>query len=364
MSKTNKPKTTKDKMKELFEELEIKDTPLVKSVSKTKRKYNKVVDNIPMIEDYNFMADLLFFPETKEGFKYLFVVVDIANQDFDIEAIKDKNPETTLKALKTIFKRKYLDKPYASFKTDGGNEFKGVFNKYLVSEKILHKIGIAGRHRFTSVVERLNKELVKIFNLYMNSKEIKTGKIYKEWTDIIPQVREKLNNIRKIKLLPQNKYRYAAFFTDEKPKYKINQMVHRILDEPRNALNEKQTTKNFRVGDFTFDPIPKKIKQIVYFAGDVPHRYILEGINGVSYAEWELIPNTLKTDEEVDEVKEFIDMSYNKKEKMWYYRIQMFGESKKASGWYSRKDLLKTMEEDKLEEFIDLYKSKLKKKKK
>ena len=82
----------------------------------------------------------------------------------------------------------------------------------------------------------------------------------------------------------------------------------------------------------------------------------------MSYAEWELIPNTLKTDEEVDEVKEFIDMSYNKKEKMWYYKIQMFGESKKDSGWYAHLDLLKTMEEDKIKDFIDLYKSKLKKK--
>lgn len=359
----SKPKTTKNKIEQLLEELEIEDTPLVKSVSKSKRKYNTVMQNIPMMEDYNFMADLLFLPETKEGFKYLFVVVDIANQDFDIEAIKDKKPTTTLKALKTIFKRKYLDKPYASFKTDGGTEFKGVFHKYLVDENILHKSGLPGRHRYTSVVERLNKELVKFFNLYMNSKEIKTGKIYKEWTDILPQVREKLNNIRKIKLLPQNKYKYEAFSTTETPKFKVGDMVHRILDEPRNALNEKQSTNIFRVGDFTFSPIPNKIKQIVYFSGDPAYRYLLEGIQGVSYAGWELIPNTLKINEEVYEIKEIIDISYNRKEKMWYYRIQMFGESKKDSGWYSRVDLLKTMEKDKLEEFIDLYKSKLKKKK-
>ena len=106
-----------------------------------------------------------------------------------------------------------------------------------------------------------------------------------------------------------------------------------------------------------------KIIQIVYFAGDVNYRYLLEGIKGTSFAEWELKPNTLKIDEEVSEMKEIIDMSYNKKEKMWYYRIWMFDENKKDSGWYSHNDLLETVEEEKLNEFIDLYKSKKKKKK-
>ena len=35
--------------------------------------FNKVKDNVPHVEDYNFMADLLLLPETKKGFKYLLV---------------------------------------------------------------------------------------------------------------------------------------------------------------------------------------------------------------------------------------------------------------------------------------------------
>ena len=358
--KTAKNKTT---MKDLYKELEIGDTTLTKPVKKRNQKYNRVIDNIPMIEDYNFMADLLFLPETKNGYKYLLVIVDLSNNEFDIEPIKDKTPKTTLNAMKTIFKRKYLDKPYASVKTDNGNEFKGVFQKYLVDEKILHKVGLTGRHRYTAVVERLNKDLAKLFNLYMNSKEIKSGKVYKEWIDVLPQVREKLNEIRTIELKPQNQYQYKMFSTTDKPKFKVGDMVHRLLDEPRNALNEKQSTNSFREGDFRWSLLTYKIIQIVYFAGDVNYRYLLEGIKGTSFAEWELKPNTLKIDEEVSEMKEIIDMSYNKKEKMWYYRIWMFDENKKDSGWYSHNDLLETVEEEKLNEFIDLYKSKKKKKK-
>ena len=89
---------------------------------------------------------------------------------------------------------------------------------------------------------------------------------------------------------------------------------------------------------------------------------MVSGITNASYAEWELIKSDYKDeDEEVDEMKEIIDISYNKKEKMWYYKIWMYGERKNQSGWYSRKDILETVEEDKLEEFIDLYKSKKKK---
>ena len=365
-SKLTKPnyKTTKTKMKDFYKELDIIDTPLVKPVHKSKKKYNKVVDNIPLVEDYNFQADLLFLPETKEGFKYLFVVVDLSNREFDIEPLKDKKPETTLKALKTIFKRKHLNKPFASFKTDNGNEFKSVFHKYLVDEKILHKVALTGRHRYTAVVERLNRELGKVFNHYMNSKEIKTGKPYNEWTDILNEVREKLNKIRKLELLPQNKYHYEPFLTSDKPKFKIGQMVHRLLDEPRNALNEKQSTSSFREGDFRFSLTHYKIKDIVYFSGNVNYRYILEGIHGTSFAEFELIPSTLDIEDEVGEIKSILDKTYNRKEKMWYYKIWFHGEPKSKSSWLSKNDLLETISEDILNDFVKIYEDKKKKKKK
>ena len=122
------------------------------------------------------MCDLLFLPETKQGYKYLLVCVDLATNLFDIEPLKTKTPEETLKAFNKMFNREYIHKPKASIRTDAGNEFKGVFDKYLYNNNILHKKAIPARHKQLSNVETLNKQLGLIFNSYMNQKERETGK--------------------------------------------------------------------------------------------------------------------------------------------------------------------------------------------
>jgi hypothetical protein len=43
-------------------------------------------------------------------------------------------------------------------------------------------------------------QLGRIFNAYMNAKELETGKTYKNWTGIIDIVRKELNKIRKVDL--------------------------------------------------------------------------------------------------------------------------------------------------------------------
>jgi len=39
---------------------------------------NQIKNNIPRIEDYNFMADLIEMPETLKGNKYILVIADLA----------------------------------------------------------------------------------------------------------------------------------------------------------------------------------------------------------------------------------------------------------------------------------------------
>jgi len=55
-----------------------------------------------------------------------------------------------------MFKRKHLNKPYASIRTDDGTEFKGVFKKYLDEERILHRAGLPTRHSQVENAESLN----------------------------------------------------------------------------------------------------------------------------------------------------------------------------------------------------------------
>ena len=256
--------------------------------------FNKDKDNIPLIKNYNFMADLLFLPETKEGFKYLLVVVDLASDAFDIEPLKNKESKTVLAAMQKMFKRPFIKKPYASIRTDAGTEFQGVFHKWLYEENILQKTAVAGRHTQMANVERLNRTLGGLFNEYMNTHEIETGKQYKEWTNIVGDVREALNGYikNKRKPLPVNirTYTYPTWFSEVEPKYKVGDLVYIKLDEPRNALGYKQNTKAFREGDMRWSFEPKKIKQVLYYTGKIPYRYMVNTYPNVSFTEAQLQP--------------------------------------------------------------------------
>jgi len=271
---------------------------------KQPRKFNKVKDNIPLKQDYNFMADLLFLPETSSGYKYLLVMVDLANDEFDIEEIRNKESATVLSAMKNIFKRGILKKPYASIRTDSGSEFKGIFHKYLYDANILHKIALPNRHTQLANVEALNRQLGRLLNGYMNQKELETGKVFKSWKKILGVIRRDLNIIRKKKLptvKEEETYLYPIFDPTYKiktkkgiklkrllPKFQINDLVHRLLDYPKNALGKKQSG-TFRMGDFRYDVNPQKITRILYYAGDIPYRYMIEGIDNASFKDTQLM---------------------------------------------------------------------------
>jgi hypothetical protein len=271
--------------------------------------FNKVKDNIPLIDGYNYMADLLFLPTTRERYKYLLVIVDLATDEFDIEPLRDKESKSVLNAMLTIFNdRDYLEPPYASMRTDKGTEFMGEFTKWLYEHDILHKRGLVGRHTQQANVERLNRTLGELLMGYMNSVEMRRGYRYHEWTDILPALREELNNIRR-KPTPHNINTYKYPVWDAKgvaPKYKKGDLVFVKLTEPRDALGYKQIgTKAFRAGDIRWSKFPKKINQVLYYTGRVPYRYMVNGYPQVSYTEAQLRPATGHT-EELFEIKKII----------------------------------------------------------
>jgi hypothetical protein len=257
---------------------------------KIKKEFSRVKDNIPLKADYNMMADLLELPETKKGYKYLLVVVDLATDEFDIEPITNNKSLTVVDAMKRMFKRRYIKKPYASIRTDGGAEFKDAFDKFCYENNILHKIGVAGRHQQTANVERLNRELGRLFNGYMNAIEEKTGETYKEWVEVVPKVRTMLNDFRKKPEGDPFTDVYPTVDLKKQPKYKEGDVVYRMAEKPLDALGRKQPTQNFRMGDYRWERIPRKIVKVLRYAGKVPIRYILENLSNVAYAEYELIP--------------------------------------------------------------------------
>jgi hypothetical protein len=193
-------------------------------------------------------------------------------------------------AMKRMFNRRYIKKPYASIRTDGGAEFKDAFDKYCYENSILHKVGVAGRHQQTANVERLNRELGRLIMGYLNSVEEKELKTYKEWVEIVPKVRTMLNDFRKKPEGDPFTDIYPTADLTVQPKYKIHDVVYRMSEKPLDALGRKQPTQNFRMGDYRWERIPRKIVKVLRYAGKVPIRYILENLPNVAYAEYELMP--------------------------------------------------------------------------
>lgn len=256
------------------------------------------------------MIDILELPTAALGYRYCLVCVDLASHEFDIEKMKNKDSSTVLKAFQKMTTRKYIGIPKFYMINDQGSEWKSVFHEYMWDHNVFQKTTLKGRHKSLSMVDSLIAQLGRIFNSYMNSKEEQTGKVFKNWPDIIDTVREELNKIRKVELpkslkddnsqaLVQTTIDTVVTGKDgkleiiskfKKPKFKVGEMVYRLLenDNVENILGKKQTGKA-RMGDVRIDRTPRKITEIVYPNGKGDFaRYLLEGIKGASYQESEL----------------------------------------------------------------------------
>ena len=237
-------------MNKLLEKLGIDET-LTKPVRDPK-KWDKVADNVPHVPHYNYMADLLELPKTKEGYQYLLACVDLGTNKFDIEPLKTKTAPAVLDGFQRMFKRKYIKEPYISVRTDGGPEFKSVFHKYLYEKNVLHSVAHPYRHRQLANVESLNRQLGRLFNGYMNAMEEKTAKPYREWTDVLNEVRDGYNKLRKSQAEDPREQKVPLVEDKGPSKFKVGDIVHYKLDYPESALAKKQSTANFRMGDYRF----------------------------------------------------------------------------------------------------------------
>jgi len=300
------------KLQSIYDDLGI-DRKLTKRRYRRKKEFNHVKDNTRLQEDCNFMIDILDLPTAPFGFKYLLVCCDIATDEFDIEQMKNKDSETVLNAFKKMLTREYLNKPKYYMISDNGTEFLDVFQKYLYDESIYHKTALKNRHTQLANIDSLCAVLGRIFNGFMNEKEKLTGRISKNWTSIIPDVRKKLNILRKKKLPTnlktdnsqplvnttvknnteeldeKNNKSSAELESFVKPKFKVGQKVYVVLDTPKSILGKDQKNTRFREGDVTVSLKKHTILEILYMNGSGPTiRYIVTGYKNVSFSEDQL----------------------------------------------------------------------------
>ena len=309
-------------MKALRQELNIDDpyTRLYRRPKPPPSQQTHVKDNVLLVPNYNFQADVLHLPVDAFGYCKLLVIVDLANNTCEFEKMKDsESAAETLRAYERILARGIVQIPRASMTTDGGSGFKGVFHKFLYDHGVDHKVARVGRHNQLANVDNLCRQLGDIFHNIMNQKELQTGKQSKKWVYMIDPLREKLNKIRRI---PTPKdittYQYAFFDPSEpkkkiikmkgsglmedidayptdgikykliKPKYKVGDMVNVLLQEPRSALDKKFMDKRFRMGDTRLTREKHRVLEVLAYAGRPAYRYIIEGFPCASYTEQEL----------------------------------------------------------------------------
>jgi hypothetical protein len=314
--------------------------------------------------------------------------VDLATNLFDVAPLKTKDSNEVLKEMLNMFKHsKYIKKPYSSIGTDAGSEFAHVFNKWCYDNSIYHKTSLPARHTQTANVESLNRLLGRLLNNYMSQQELDTGYTCTDWISILPAVVKELNEFRINKSLPKNIYSYQypnfttadnliltkdgvkkvdvqpsdkkltpvsdltkknlfeidknsnqPIFIESLPKFKVGDFVMKKLDQPKNALGHNQTTSNFREGDIRWDfNEPRKIKRILYMNTPPFYRYLLNGVDGVSYSENQLQKSTKKV--ELYKINRISDRM--KKDGKIYYKVHWANAKEHKPTWELKDDIIK-----------------------
>lgn len=333
---------SKEKFKEVISKLGI-DEFYTKSDVKQK-VYKKFVTAVVPEANFNYMCDLIELPTTQQKYKWLLVVMHLATNIFDIEAMKNKEASTTLKAFQNIIARKILTLPEISIKTDGGTEFKAEFRKYLTDHGVFVKTAQAYNKKQMGPVEGLNNTIARILMNYMNNMSQEMGKDYTEWLDILPNIRVEVNKYRKRNLDELKEYQSKHYFDvteDGTPEYKIGDFVHFRVTRPIDIHGAPVTGNKFRKGDRIYSIESREIVDILYYPSKPYFRYKLKDMPEVSYSAYDLKPS--KQTDNYCAVRAIIGMKIAQKKK--YYLVHWRKKLKKDSTWESEEQLIEELRE-------------------
>ena len=139
-------------------------------------------------EHEDFQMDLLDFTkfgQKNKGLKWTLLVIDIFTRKGYARAIKSKEQENVLPALKEIMTE---GKPMPTvISTDNGNEFKGSVDTYMKQNKIIHRTNIVDDHHMLGVIDRFSKTIKNILYKYMDKNNTT------DWSSRLQKVIDKYN---------------------------------------------------------------------------------------------------------------------------------------------------------------------------
>ena len=242
-------------------------------------------DDMPHIRNNIFepfilhQCDILYLPTSQFGFKYCLVCVDVYNSKIDAVALKEKNSKAIVKGLETIYlKQNILELPI-TIQFDNGTEFNNNDVKKLMKKWETNvKYTLTNRHRQNGVVEKANNRLSSLILKFQAENEIITKKKTTAWHTLLPTFIEFLNKQNKV---PNNKYNPLADIAGNNTLIEllnIGDTVHKILDYPIRANDDKRVGSVFRSGDIRFSKDKFKIIHII-LNPKMPVLYMLNKLN-------------------------------------------------------------------------------------
>ena len=209
-------------------------------------------------------CDILYLPTSQFGFKYCLVCVDVYNSKMDAVALKDRNSKSIVKGLETIYlNHKILELPI-TIQFDNGSEFNNKDVKKLLKKWETNiKYTLTNRHRQNSIVEKANNKLGSLILKFQAENEIIKKKKSTAWHLYLNKFIEFLN-----KRITKNTNKYNPFEDVAGNKdfieiLNIGDKVHKVLDFPIRANDDKRVGSNFRSGDIRFSKDKFKIMNII-----------------------------------------------------------------------------------------------------
>lgn len=108
------------------------------------------------------LADMNFYKDANDGYRYILVVIDIFSRKVWVEPIKTKTAVSALEAFQKILKK--MDKTPIKINADDGSEWKGIFGQFLKKNNIDLYHTYSEFH--SSIVERFHRTLKDMINKY------------------------------------------------------------------------------------------------------------------------------------------------------------------------------------------------------
>ena len=185
----------KDSTITLNEVKEWLDKQQIHQISKQTIKSNKPKFGHFNVTEPNHLhqLDILYLPRDKKGFKYALTIIDTASRYKAAQPLKKKTALLTAEAIEKIYDTTPLKYP-RQLNIDKGSEFKREVLELYKKHNTRINVSETGFHKATAMVERFNRTLAERLFKQIHHKEIETGRVVKDWVDILQPTIDQLNS--------------------------------------------------------------------------------------------------------------------------------------------------------------------------